>query len=121
LSLNFEFKFELIFSKAMKLGKSIVHFAIISASIVAASLPVRTAIVTYADRHAFLPLCPVRLLTTRMICRQALYLPRFRQDAVRLPLSGLVFAVAFAAGGQHRSQRWNHRVTSDKAGLISAL
>lgn len=38
----------------MKLCKSIVYFAIISASIVAASLPVRAAIVAYADRNAFL-------------------------------------------------------------------
>ena len=38
----------------MKLYKSIFHSAIISASIVAASLPVRAAIVTYTDRDAFL-------------------------------------------------------------------
>lgn len=42
------------FSKAMKLSKSIIHSAIISASIVAASLPARAAIVTYTDRAAFL-------------------------------------------------------------------
>ena len=38
----------------MKLSKSIIHSAIISASIVAASLPARAAIVTYTDRAAFL-------------------------------------------------------------------
>ncbi|MEI8252040.1 MAG: hypothetical protein WCF98_12800 [Synechococcus sp. ELA057] len=38
----------------MKLSKSIIHSAVISASIVAASLPARAAIVTYTDRAAFL-------------------------------------------------------------------
>jgi hypothetical protein len=47
-------KFNFTLSKAMKLYKSIFHSAIISASIVAASLPVRAAIVTYTDRDAFL-------------------------------------------------------------------
>jgi len=47
-------------SKVMKLYKFIIYSAIISASIVAASLPVRalqpdpSAIVTYTDRNAFL-------------------------------------------------------------------
>jgi hypothetical protein len=45
-------KFNFTLSKAMKLYKSIFHSAIISASIVAASLPVRAAIVTYTDRDA---------------------------------------------------------------------
>jgi hypothetical protein len=47
-------KTEFEFSKAIKLCKSIIHFFIISASIVAASLPVCAAIVAYADRNAFL-------------------------------------------------------------------
>jgi hypothetical protein len=47
-------KIDFKISKAMKLYKSIIHSAIISASIVAASLPVRAAIVTYTDRAAFL-------------------------------------------------------------------
>jgi hypothetical protein len=33
------------------------------------------------------------------------------QDAVRLPLSGLVFAVAFAAGGQHRKDDFSFFMT----------
>ena len=45
---------EFKFSKVMKLYKSLIHSAIISTSIVAASLPVRAEIVTYTDRNAFL-------------------------------------------------------------------
>jgi hypothetical protein len=47
-------KTEFELSKAMKLYKIIIHSAITSASIVAASLPVRAAIVAYTDRNAFL-------------------------------------------------------------------
>ena len=47
-------KIDFKLSKAMKLCKSIIHFFIISASIVAASLQVCAAIVAYADRNAFL-------------------------------------------------------------------
>jgi hypothetical protein len=43
-----------IHSKAMKLYNFIIHSAITSASIVAASLPVRAVIVAYTDRNAFL-------------------------------------------------------------------
>ena len=45
---------EFEFSKAMKLYNFIIHSAITSASIVAASLPVRAAIVAHTDRNAFL-------------------------------------------------------------------
>jgi hypothetical protein len=47
-------KTEFEFSKAMKLYNFIIHSAITSASIVAASLPVRAVIVAYTDRNAFL-------------------------------------------------------------------
>jgi hypothetical protein len=47
-------KTEFEFSKAMKLYNFIIHSAITSASILAASLPVRAAIVAYTDRNAFL-------------------------------------------------------------------
>ena len=47
-------KIDFKFSKAMKLYKTIIHSAIISTSIVAASLPVHAAVITYTDRDAFL-------------------------------------------------------------------
>jgi hypothetical protein len=47
-------KTEFEFSKAIKLYNFIIHSAITSASILAASLPVRAAIVAYTDRNAFL-------------------------------------------------------------------
>ena len=47
-------KTEFEFSKAIKLYNFIILSAITSASIVAASLPVRAAIVAHTDRNAFL-------------------------------------------------------------------
>jgi hypothetical protein len=45
---------ELKLGKAMKLYKLIIHSAIIGASIVAALLPVRAAIVAYTERDTLL-------------------------------------------------------------------
>ena len=54
-------------SKAMKLYNFIIHSAIISTSIVAASLPVRAEIVTYTDRNAFLAALSISFTDTIII------------------------------------------------------
>ena len=63
-------KTEFEFSKAIKLYNFIIHSAITSASIVAASLPVRAAMLRMPIAMLFLPLCRVRPLKTIMTWRQ---------------------------------------------------